>query len=71
MKDQALKKLVYVGLNVEFKKTNLFLTFIQPSTETASCSTSSAMTGGPIISDVTEMSQSNAMALQMQAEESR
>ncbi|XP_055030688.2 heat shock factor protein 4 [Misgurnus anguillicaudatus] len=42
-----------------------------PSTETASCSTSSAMTGGPIISDVTEMSQSNAMALQMQPEELR
>ncbi|XP_051580148.1 heat shock factor protein 4 [Myxocyprinus asiaticus] len=42
-----------------------------PSAETASCSTSSAMTGGPIISDVTEMSQSGTMALQMQAEESR
>ncbi|XP_051725464.1 heat shock factor protein 4 [Ctenopharyngodon idella] len=42
-----------------------------PSTESASCSTSSAMTGGPIISDVTEISQSTTMALQMQAEESR
>ncbi|XP_051953063.1 heat shock factor protein 4-like [Xyrauchen texanus] len=42
-----------------------------PSTENASCSTSSAMAGGPVISDVTEMSQSANMALQMQTEESR
>ncbi|XP_073706984.1 heat shock factor protein 4 [Garra rufa] len=42
-----------------------------PSTESASCSASNVMTGGPIISDVTEISQSNTMALQMQAEESR
>uniref|UniRef100_A0A8C7MQ61 Heat shock transcription factor 4 n=1 Tax=Oncorhynchus kisutch TaxID=8019 RepID=A0A8C7MQ61_ONCKI len=35
-----------------------------PSTETASCS-NSAMTGGPIISDVTEMSQTTNMAIQM------
>uniref|UniRef100_A0A671NY48 Heat shock factor protein 1-like n=2 Tax=Sinocyclocheilus anshuiensis TaxID=1608454 RepID=A0A671NY48_9TELE len=42
-----------------------------PSTESASCSTSNVMTGGPIISDVTEISQSSTMALQMQAEESR
>uniref|UniRef100_A0A8C1AI24 Heat shock transcription factor 4 n=1 Tax=Cyprinus carpio carpio TaxID=630221 RepID=A0A8C1AI24_CYPCA len=40
-----------------------------PSTESASCSTSNVMTGGPIISDVTEISQSSTMALQ--AEESR
>uniref|UniRef100_A0A674ASY6 Heat shock transcription factor 4 n=1 Tax=Salmo trutta TaxID=8032 RepID=A0A674ASY6_SALTR len=39
-----------------------------PSTETASCS-NSAMTGGPIISDVTEMSQPSNM--QMQTEETR
>ncbi|XP_046889694.1 heat shock factor protein 4 [Hypomesus transpacificus] len=45
--------------------------FIQsPSTETASCS-SAAMTGGPIISDVTDMSQPTVMALQMQTEENR
>ncbi|KTF73262.1 hypothetical protein cypCar_00027699 [Cyprinus carpio] len=42
-----------------------------PSTESASCSTSNVMTRGPIISDVTEISQSSTMALQMQAEESR
>ncbi|XP_031656936.1 heat shock factor protein 4 [Oncorhynchus tshawytscha] len=41
-----------------------------PSTETASCS-NSAMTGGPIISDVTEMSQTTNMAIQMQTEETR
>ncbi|KAM9569361.1 heat shock factor protein 4-like isoform 2-T2 [Salvelinus alpinus] len=41
-----------------------------PSTETASCS-NSAMTGGPIISDVTEMSQPTNMAIQMQTEETR
>ncbi|XP_029489328.1 heat shock factor protein 4-like [Oncorhynchus nerka] len=39
-----------------------------PSTETASCS-NGAMTGGPIISDVTEMSQPSNM--QMQTEETR
>ncbi|XP_066541692.1 heat shock factor protein 4 [Hoplias malabaricus] len=42
-----------------------------PSTEAASCSTSNTMTGGPIISDVTEMSQPSVMAMQMQADESR
>ncbi|XP_062404136.1 heat shock factor protein 4 [Sardina pilchardus] len=42
-----------------------------PSTDTASCSSSSTMTGGPIISDVTEMSQPNTMAIQMQTEETR
>ncbi|XP_012674125.1 heat shock factor protein 4 [Clupea harengus] len=42
-----------------------------PSTDTASCSSSSTMTGGPIISDVTEMSQPNTMAIPMQTEESR
>uniref|UniRef100_A0A3Q4BVH1 HSF-type DNA-binding domain-containing protein n=1 Tax=Mola mola TaxID=94237 RepID=A0A3Q4BVH1_MOLML len=38
-----------------------------PSNDTASCSTS-GLTGGPIISDVTDMSQAN-MALQMQPDE--
>uniref|UniRef100_A0A3Q1IF62 HSF-type DNA-binding domain-containing protein n=1 Tax=Anabas testudineus TaxID=64144 RepID=A0A3Q1IF62_ANATE len=38
--------------------------FSQPSSDTASCSTS-GLTGGPIISDVTDMSQAS-MALQMQ-----
>uniref|UniRef100_A0A8B9LI93 Heat shock transcription factor 4 n=1 Tax=Astyanax mexicanus TaxID=7994 RepID=A0A8B9LI93_ASTMX len=42
-----------------------------PSTEAASCSTSSTITGGPIISDVTEMSQPSAMAMQLQSDESR
>nr|XP_057930993.1 heat shock factor protein 4 [Doryrhamphus excisus] len=40
-----------------------------PSSDTASCSTS-GLTGGPIISDVTDMSQAN-MALQMQSDETR
>ncbi|KAM9754166.1 heat shock factor protein 4 isoform 2-T2 [Menidia menidia] len=40
-----------------------------PSNETASCS-ASGLTGGPIISDVTDMSQAS-MALQMQPEDSR
>uniref|UniRef100_A0A3P8U765 Heat shock transcription factor 4 n=1 Tax=Amphiprion percula TaxID=161767 RepID=A0A3P8U765_AMPPE len=39
----------------------------QPSSDTASCSTS-GLTGGPIISDVTDMSQAS-MALQMQPDE--
>lgn len=42
-----------------------------PSTEAASCSTSSTMTGGPIISDVTELSQPSAMAMQLQSDERR
>ncbi|CAB1323250.1 unnamed protein product [Coregonus sp. 'balchen'] len=41
-----------------------------PSTETASCS-NSAMTGGPIISDITEMSQPSNITIQMQTEETR
>lgn len=41
----------------------------QPSSDTASCSTS-GLTGGPIISDVTDMSQAS-MALQMQPDETR
>lgn len=41
-----------------------------PSNETASCA-SGAMTGGPIISDVTEMSQPGSLAVQMHTEESR
>ncbi|KAK1887636.1 Heat shock factor protein 1, partial [Dissostichus eleginoides] len=40
-----------------------------PSSDTASCS-ASGLTGGPIISDVTDMSQAS-MALQMQPEEAR
>ncbi|XP_026086625.1 heat shock factor protein 1-like [Carassius auratus] len=40
-----------------------------PSTESASCSTSNVMTRGPVISDVTEISQSSTMALQ--AEDTR
>uniref|UniRef100_A0AAQ4PUD8 HSF-type DNA-binding domain-containing protein n=1 Tax=Gasterosteus aculeatus aculeatus TaxID=481459 RepID=A0AAQ4PUD8_GASAC len=40
-----------------------------PSSDTASCSTS-GLTGGPIISDVTDMSQPS-MALQMQPDETR
>ncbi|TDH09159.1 hypothetical protein EPR50_G00083880 [Perca flavescens] len=40
-----------------------------PSSDTASCSTS-GLTGGPIISDVTDMSQAS-MALQMQPDETR
>uniref|UniRef100_A0A667XZ70 Heat shock transcription factor 4 n=2 Tax=Myripristis murdjan TaxID=586833 RepID=A0A667XZ70_9TELE len=40
-----------------------------PSSESASCSTS-GLTGGPIISDVTDMSQAG-MALQMQPDETR
>ncbi|XP_075898971.1 heat shock factor protein 4 [Nelusetta ayraudi] len=40
-----------------------------PSSESASCSTS-GLTGGPIISDVTDMSQAS-IALQLQPEESR
>ncbi|XP_010776195.1 heat shock factor protein 4, partial [Notothenia coriiceps] len=40
-----------------------------PSNDTASCS-ASGLTGGPIISDVTDMSQAS-MALQMQPEEAR
>ncbi|XP_028814861.1 heat shock factor protein 4 isoform X2 [Denticeps clupeoides] len=42
-----------------------------PSTEAASCSNTGTMPGGPIISDVTEMSQQSALALQMQTEETR
>ncbi|KAF3854472.1 hypothetical protein F7725_022527 [Dissostichus mawsoni] len=42
---------------------------LQPSSDTASCS-ASGLTGGPIISDVTDMSQAS-MALQMQPEEAR
>ncbi|KAF7660896.1 hypothetical protein LDENG_00273620 [Lucifuga dentata] len=41
----------------------------QPSSESVSCS-ASGLTGGPIISDVTDMSQAS-MALQMQPDESR
>uniref|UniRef100_A0A3P9MF61 Heat shock transcription factor 4 n=1 Tax=Oryzias latipes TaxID=8090 RepID=A0A3P9MF61_ORYLA len=41
----------------------------QPSSDTASCS-GSRLTGGPIISDVTDLSQTG-MALQMQPDESR
>lgn len=41
----------------------------QPSSDTASCS-GSGLTGGPIISDVTDLSQTG-MALQMQSNESR
>ncbi|KAM6946021.1 heat shock factor protein 4 [Aplochiton taeniatus] len=41
-----------------------------PTNETVSCS-SSGMTGGPIISDVTDMSQSANMAIQMQATDTR
>ncbi|KAK3570354.1 hypothetical protein QTP86_018570 [Hemibagrus guttatus] len=37
-----------------------------PSTESVSCSTSNTMTVGPIISDVTDMSQPSAMAIQME-----
>ncbi|TMS00850.1 Heat shock factor protein 4, partial [Larimichthys crocea] len=40
-----------------------------PSSDTASCSTS-GLTGGPIISDVTDISQAS-MALQMQPDETR
>lgn len=43
--------------------------FPQPSSESASCSTS-GLSGGPIISDVTDMSQAS-IALQLQPEESR
>uniref|UniRef100_A0A9J7X2C9 Heat shock transcription factor 4 n=1 Tax=Cyprinus carpio carpio TaxID=630221 RepID=A0A9J7X2C9_CYPCA len=56
---------------VGMKRKLLSFVFNQPSTESASCSTSNVMTRGPIISDVTEISQSSTMALQMQAEESR
>ncbi|XP_063052460.1 heat shock factor protein 4 [Engraulis encrasicolus] len=42
-----------------------------PSADPASCPGSSTMTGGPIISDVTEMSQQNPMAMSMQSEETR
>ncbi|KAL2093160.1 hypothetical protein ACEWY4_010472 [Coilia grayii] len=42
-----------------------------PSADSASCSGASTMTGGPIISDVTEMSQPNPMAMPMQTEETR
>ncbi|KAF5907657.1 heat shock factor protein 4, partial [Clarias magur] len=37
-----------------------------PSTEVASCSTSNTMTAGPIISDITDMSQPSAMAIQIE-----
>ncbi|XP_066569623.1 heat shock factor protein 4 isoform X2 [Amia ocellicauda] len=46
--------------------------FIQsPSTETASCSNSTSLPGGPVISDVTEMSQAGSMGIPAQSEESR
>ncbi|KAJ3596946.1 hypothetical protein NHX12_003346 [Muraenolepis orangiensis] len=41
-----------------------------PSNESASCSMA-GITGGPIISDVTDMSQSTSMALQLQTNETR
>ena len=51
-------------------KVIFFFPFLsQPSSDTASCS-ASGLTGGPIISDVTDMSQAS-MALQMQPEEAR
>lgn len=61
----------WLSQSIKYDRHRISFMFYQPSTESASCSTSSAMTGGPIISDVTEISQSTTMALQMQAEESR
>ncbi|KPP79814.1 heat shock factor protein 4-like, partial [Scleropages formosus] len=46
--------------------------FIQsPSAEATHCSSSNVLAGGPIISDVTEMSQSGSMGMPTQGEDSR
>ncbi|XP_006641489.2 heat shock factor protein 4 [Lepisosteus oculatus] len=46
--------------------------FIQsPAAEAASCSNSAALVGGPIISDVSDMSQPGALGMPAQTEESR